>query len=86
MVVWVLGSGLYQFVSTLNPWNGTGPSDSVGSAPITLRVNGLSSSSSSEGDRESANLKNRLRVVVVGSGLSRNSMRDRWGAYLLLQL
>ena len=60
----------------LNPWNGTGPSDSVGSAPITLRVNGFSSSS--EGDRESANLKNRLGVVVVGSRLSRNKMRDRW--------
>ena len=59
----------------LNPWNGTGPSDSVGSAPIMLQVNGLSSSSS-EGDRESANLKNRLGVVVVGSGLSHNSMQD----------
>ena len=52
----------------LNPWNGTGPSDSVGSAPIMLRVNGLSSSSL-EGDGESANLKNRLGVVVVGSGI-----------------
>ena len=52
----------------LNPWNGTGPSDSVGSAPIMLRVNRLSSSSS-EGDGESANLKNRLGVVVVGSGI-----------------
>ena len=62
----------------LNPWNGTGPSDLVGSAPITLRVNGLSSSSS-DGDGESANLKNRFLVVVVGSGLSRNRMRDWWG-------
>ena len=52
----------------LNPWNGTGPSDSVGSAPITLLVNGLSSSSS-EGDGELVNLKNRLGVVVVGSGV-----------------
>ena len=76
MVNWVSGSGLYQLVSMLNPWNGTGPSDSVGSAPITLRVNGLSSSSS-EGDGESANLKNCLHVVVVGLELSRNSMRDR---------
>ena len=59
----------------LNPWNGTGPSDLVGSALITLQVNGLSSSS--EGDGESANLKNHLGVVMVGSGLSRNSMRDR---------
>ena len=50
-----------------------GPSVSVGSAPITLRVNGLSSSSS-DGDGESANLKNCLRVVVVGSGLSRSNM------------
>ena len=55
-----------------------GPSDSVGSAPITLQVNRLSSSSSSEGDGESANLKNHLGVVVVGSGLSRSRMRDRW--------
>ena len=62
-----------------------GPSVSVGSAPITLRVNGLSSSSS-DGDGESANLKNCLRVVVVGSGLSRSNMQDRWGVYLLLQL
>ena len=76
MVDWVSGSGLYQLVSTLNPWNGTGPSDSVRSAPITLWVNGLSSSSS-DGDGESANLKNHFLVVVVGSGLSRNSMRDR---------
>ena len=60
----------------LNPWNGTGPSDSVGSAPITLQVNWLSSSSS-EGEGESANLKNCLGVVMVGSGLSHNSMRDR---------
>ena len=59
----------------LNPWNGTGPSDLVGSALITLQVNGLSSSS--EGEGESANLKNHLGVVMVGSGLSRNSMRDR---------
>ena len=57
----------------LNPWNGTGPSVLVGSAPITLRVNGLSSSSS-DGDGESANLKNCLQVVVVGSGLSCSSM------------
>ena len=63
-----MGSGLYQLVSMLNPWNGTSPSDSVGSAPITLRVNGLSSSSS-EGDGESANLKNHLGVVMVGSGV-----------------
>ena len=57
-----------------------GPSDLVDLALITLQVNGFSSSSSSsEGDRESANLKNRLHVVVVGSGLSRNRMRDRWG-------
>ena len=62
-----MGSGLYQLVSMLNPWNGTGPSDSVGSAPITLLVNRLSSSSS--GDGELANLKNRLGVVVVGSGV-----------------
>ena len=60
-----------------------GPSDSVGLAPITLRVNGLSSSSL-DGDRESANLKNCFQVVVVGSGLSRSNMRDRWGVYLLL--
>ena len=60
-----------------------GPSVSVGSALITLRVNGLSSSSS-DGDGESANLKNRFWVVVVGPGLSCSSMRDRWGAYLLL--
>ena len=57
----------------------------MGSALITLRVNGLSSSSS-DGDRESVNLKNCFRVVVVGSGLSRSGMRDRWGAYLLLRL
>ena len=78
MVDWVSGSGLYQLISMLNPWNGTGPSDSVGSAPITLRVNGLSSSSS-DGDGESVNLKNHFWVVVVGSGLSRSSMRDQWG-------
>ena len=47
----------------------------MGLALITLRVNGLSSSSS-DGDGESANLKNRFQVVVVGSGLSRSSMRD----------
>ena len=64
-----------QLVSTLNPWNGTGPSDSVGSALITLQVNRLSSSSS-EGEGESANLKNRLRVVMVGLGLSHSRMRD----------
>ena len=78
MVNWVSGSGLYQLVSTLNPWNGTGPSVSVGSAPITLWVNGLSSSLS-DGDGESVNLKNRFWVVIVGSGLSRSNMRDRWG-------
>ena len=50
-----------------------GPSVLVGSALITLRVNGLSSSSSDE-DGESANLKNRFRVVIVGSGLSRSNM------------
>ena len=60
-----------------------GPSDSVGLAPITLWVNGLSSSSS-DGDRESANLKNRFRVVIVGLGLSCSNMQDRWGVYLLL--
>ena len=78
MVDWISGSGLYQFTSTLNPWNSTGPSDSVGSAPITLCVNKLSSSS--EGDGESANLKNHLGIVMVGSGLSRSRMRDQKGA------
>ena len=75
MVDWISGSGLYQLVSTLNPWNGTGPSDSVGSVLITLWVNRLSSSSSDR-DRESVNLKNRFLVVVVGSGLSCSNMRD----------
>ena len=55
------------------------------SAPITLRVNGLSSSSS-DGDGESANQKNRFQVVIVGLGLSRSNMQDQWGAYLLLRL
>ena len=68
----------------LNAWNGMGPSVLVGLAPITLRVNGLSSSS--DGDGESANLKNCLCVVVVGSGLSRSNMQNQWGAYLLLRL
>ena len=45
----------------------------MGFAPITLRVNGLSSSSS-DGDGESVNLKNCFQVVVVGSGLSCSSM------------
>ena len=57
----------------------------MGSASITLQVNGLSSSSS-DGDGESANLKNHFWVVVVGSGLSRSNMQDQWGAYLLLRL
>ena len=55
----VLGSGQYQFDSMLNTWNGTGASGSVGSVPIKLQVNGLVSSSS-DGDGESANRKNRL--------------------------
>ena len=84
MVDRVSGSGLYQLVSTLKVWNGTGPSVLVGSNPITLQVNRLSSSS--DGDGESVNLKNRFQVVIVGSGLFRSSMRDRWGAYLLLRL
>ena len=50
----VLGSGQYQFDSTLNTWNGTGASGLVGSVPIKLQVNGLVSSSS-DGDGESAN-------------------------------
>ena len=50
-----------------------GPSDSVGSALITLWVNRLSSSSS-DGDGESANLKNHFLVAVVGLGLSRSRM------------
>ena len=50
-----------------------GGSGSVGSAPIKLQVNGWSSSLS-EGDRESANLKNRFHVVVLVSGLSHNDM------------
>ena len=75
----VSGSGQYQLVSTLNVWNGTGGSGSVGSAPIKLRVNG-SVSSSSDGDGESANQKNRFHVVVLILGLSHNNMRDQWGS------
>ena len=48
----------------------------MGSALITLRVNGLSSSSS-DGYGESANLKNRFHVVVVVLRLSCSDMRDR---------
>ena len=44
----------------------------MGSAPITLWVNGLSSSSS-DGDGESANLKNHFRVVVLVLGLSHSN-------------
>ena len=53
----VSGSGWYQFASTLNIWNGTGASGSVGSVLIKLQVNGLVSSSS-DGDGELANQKN----------------------------
>ena len=75
----VSGSGQYQLDSMLNPWNGTGPSVSVGSAPIKLRDNGfVSSSSDGDGDGDSAKRKNLLCVVVVVSGLSRSNMRDRW--------
>ena len=81
----VLSSGQYQFDATLNAWNGTGASGSVGSVPIKLQVNGLVSSSS-DGDGESANRKNHFRVVVLVSGLSRSNMRDQWGVYLLLRL
>ena len=81
----VLGSGRYQFDSTLNAWNGTGAFGSVGSVPIKLCINGLVSSSS-DGDGESVNQKNCFQVVVLVSGLSRSNMRDRWGVYLLLQL
>ena len=48
----------------------------MGSAPMKLQVNGWSSSSS-DGDGESANLKNHFCVVVLVSGLSRSSMQDR---------
>ena len=48
----------------------------MGSAPITLQVNGLSSSSS-DGDGELTNLKNCFYVAVLVSGLSRSNMRDQ---------
>ena len=55
-----------------------GPWVTVGSAPIKLRVNWLvSSSSDRDDDGDSAKRKDLLRVVVVVSSLSRNSMRDR---------
>ena len=72
----VSGSGWYQFASTLNIWNGTGASSSVGSVLIKLQINGLVSSSSDR-DGESANQKNRFRVVILVSGLSRSDMQDR---------
>ena len=73
----VSGSGWYQLDSTLNPWNGTGPSVSVGSALIKLHDNGfVSSSSDGDGDGDSAKRKNLLCVVMVGLGLSRSNMRD----------
>ena len=50
----------------------------VGSAPIKLRVNWLSSSSSDkDDDGDSAKLNDLLRVVVEVSSLSRSNMRDR---------
>ena len=70
------GSGRYQFASTLNIWNGTSASGSVGSVLIKLQVNGLVSSSSDR-DGELANQKNRFQVVVLVSGLSHSDMRDR---------
>ena len=64
----VSGSGRHQLDSTLNPWNGTGPSVSVGSAPMKLRDNGfVSSSSNGDGDGDSAKQKNLLRIVVMDS-------------------
>ena len=75
MVDWVSGSGRYQLDLMLNPWNGTGPSVTVGSAPIKLRDNWLvSSSSDKDDDRDSAKRKDLLRVVVMVSSLSRNNM------------
>ena len=74
----VSGSGQYQLDSTLNPWNGTGPSVSVGSAPIKLCDNGfVSSSSDGDGDGDLAKRKNLLHIVMVGSGLSHSNMQDR---------
>ena len=53
----------------------------VGSAPIKLCDNGfVSSSSNGDGDGDSVKQKNLLRIVVVGSDLSRSNMRDREGA------
>ena len=71
----VLSSGQYQFDATLNAWNGTGASGSVGLVPIKLQVNGLVPSSS-DGDGESVNQKNCFWVVVLVLGLSRSNMRD----------
>ena len=77
MVDWVSGSGQYQLDSILNPWNGMGPSVSVGSAPIKLCDNGfVSSSSDGDGNGDSAKQKNLLRVVVVVSSLSRKYARS----------
>ena len=53
----VSGSSQYQLDSTLNPWNGTGPSVSVGSAPMKLRDNG---------NGDSAKRKNLLRIDGFG--------------------
>ena len=67
----------------MNPWNGTGPWVTVGSAPIKLRDNWLvSSSSDRDDDGDLAKQKDLLHVqlVVVVSSLSRSSMRDRGGA------
>ena len=62
----------------LNPWNGTGPWVTVGSALIKLHDNWLvSSSSDRDDDGDSAKWKDLLRVVVMVSSLSRSSMRDR---------
>ena len=75
MVDCISGSGQYQLDLMLNPWNGTGPSVTVGSAPIKLRDNWLvSSSSDKDDDRDSAKRKDLLRVVVMVSSLSRNNM------------
>ena len=74
----VSGSGRYQLDSMLNPWNDTGPSVSVSSAPIKLHDNGfVPSSSDGDGDGDSAKRKNLLCVVVVGLGLSCSNMQDR---------
>ena len=63
----VSGSGQYQLDSTLNPWNGTGPLVSVGSAPIKLCDNGfVSSSSDGDGDGDLAKQKNLLRIDGFG--------------------